>query len=203
MTIEEVQFPTDISYGATGGPEYSTDIVETFGGHEQRNVNWSAARASYDVSHGVKTKTQLDALIAFFRARRGRAVGFRFKDWSDYSVSAQNIGTGDGAETDFQLVKTYTSGSVTVSRTITKPVNGTVNIYLDAVLQGGGYTLDTTTGIVSFTVAPGVDVVVTSDFEFDVPVRFDTDSLDISLDAINSGELIGSWNNIPVIEVRT
>src|SRR5579885_2818058 len=136
MAFIEVQFPTDISYGSSGGPEYSTDIVETLGGYEQRNANWSSARAVYNVAHGVKTQAQLDALIAFFRARGGRADGFRFKDWTDYQASAQNIGTGDGNTKAFQLVKLYASGSVTATRTIAKPVAGTVAVYLNGVAQG-------------------------------------------------------------------
>ena len=196
----ETQFPTDIAYGATGGPEFSTDIVETFGGYEQRNINWSASRGRWDVSSGIKTLSQLETLIAFFRARQGKAVGFRFKDWSDYSVTAGNIGTGDNSETDFQLRKQYTSGSVTVNRAITKPVAGSYTIYVDAAEQTETthYTLDTATGIVSFVSAPADSAVITADFEFDVPVRFDTDSLGISIDTYQ----LGQWGNIPIVEIR-
>jgi uncharacterized protein (TIGR02217 family) len=198
-TIEEIQFPADISYGARGGPEFSTDIVELFSAKEQRNINWSQARARYSVSHGVKTPAQLDELIAFFRARQGRAIGFRFKDWTDYQAAGQNLGTGNGTVTQFQLVKKYTSGSVTVTRTISKPVNnGTLKIYLNAVLQGSGYSVNYTTGIVTFTVAPGAGVVVTADFEFDVPVRFDIDHLDPSIDDFGTR----SWEGITLVELK-
>src|SRR5688500_4642354 len=112
MAFIEIRFPTDISYGSGGGPEYSTDIVITQSGYEQRNANWAQARASYNVAHGVKTQAQLDTLIAFFRARKGRADGFRFKDWTDYQATGQALGTGDGVQTGFQLVKSYSSGSV-------------------------------------------------------------------------------------------
>ena len=94
MGFVEEQFPTDISYGSSGGPEFSTDIVTAQSGHEQRNSNWAEARARYNVAHGVKSQTQLDALIAFFRARKGRACGFRFKDWIDYKASNQLLGQG-------------------------------------------------------------------------------------------------------------
>lgn len=199
MSFVEVQFPADISYGSSGGPEYSTDIVETFSGHEQRNINWSQSRAKYNATHGVKTPEQLDELIQFFRARQGRAIGFRFKDWTDYQATAQNIGTGDSVETDFQMVKRYTNGSVTVTRTINKPVNNAqLKIYLDAVLQVSGYTVDFETGIVIFDTPPGVDVVITTDFEFDVPVRFDTDHLDATIDDFGTR----SWGDIPIVELR-
>jgi len=200
MAFVEVCFPTDIAYGSAGGPEYSTDIVITSGGYEQRNINWSQARAKYNVAHGVKTQAQLDALIAFFRARKGRADGFRFKDWSDYKVTAQVIGTGNGANKIFQLVKTYSSGGVNETRTIAKPVANTLKIYVNAVLKTAGtdYTLDSTAGKITFATAPASGAAVTADFEFDVPVRFDTDRLSATLDAYG----VNSWNDIPLVEVR-
>lgn len=194
----EVQFPTDISYGATGGPMFLTDIVTSLSGYEQRNAKWSQSRAKYNVASGVKTETQWQELIAFFRARMGKAVGFRFKDWSDYQGENEEIGTGDDSTTDFQLVKIYSSGSVAISRDISKPVSGTVNIYVDSVLQVSGVTVDTATGIITFDTAPATDEVITADFEFDVPVRFDTDELALSMDSFDAG----SWNSIPLIEVR-
>ena len=196
--FDEVQFPADISYGARGGPEFSTDIVEMFSGKEQRNINWSQARAKYSVSHGVKTPTQLDDLIAFFRVRQGRAIGFRFKDWTDYQAIGQNLGTGNGTITQFQLIKKYTS-ITTTTRTITKPVNnGAMKIYLNAVLQGSGFSVNYTTGIVTFTAAPGAGVIITADFEFDVPVRFDIDHLDPSIDDFGSR----SWEGITLVELK-
>lgn len=137
-------------------------------------------------------------MIAFFRARKGRAHGFRFKDWSDYQAAGQSIGTGDGSTTQFQLVKTYTSGGIAESRIIAKPVSGTVNIHKNAVLQTSGFSVSYATGIVSFSTAPANGTVITADFEFDVPVRFDTDRLTTSLDAYG----IGSWLDIPLVEVR-
>jgi uncharacterized protein (TIGR02217 family) len=198
MAFEEVRFPTDISYGSSGGPEYSTDIVEIASGFEQRNSNWVSARARYNVAHGVKTKTQLDALIAFFRARQGRAHGFRFKDWADFQANGELIGVGNGATTSFQLTKKYTSGSQTETRTIFKPVSGSVKIYKDAVLQTSGVVVNTTTGLVTFTTAPTSGINITADFEFDVPVRFDTDRLSSSLDQYGSH----SWYDIPLLEIR-
>lgn len=194
----EVQFPTDISYGATGGPMFLTDVVTTISGHEQRNSKWSQSRAKYNVASGVKTETQWQALIAFFRARRGKAVGFRFKDWSDYKVESVQIGVGDDSTTEFQLVKIYSSGPVAVSRDITKPVAGSVDIYVDSILQSSGVSVDTTTGVVTFSTPPTTDEVITADFEFDVPVRFDTDEMAVSMDSFDAG----NWSSIPLIEVR-
>jgi uncharacterized protein (TIGR02217 family) len=200
MTFAEIQFPADISYGATGGPTYSTDVVSMFSGHEQRNSNWKNSRSRYNIATGVKTEEQWQALIAFFRARRGKAIGFRFKDWSDYKAQNQQIGIGDGETAEFQLVKNYTSGNTIITREIKKPVDGTVKVHKSGNLRGAtaDYSVDYTTGIISFTEAPEARVIITADFEFDVPVRFDTDELQLSMDNFNSG----SWSSIPLIEVR-
>lgn len=196
MSFVESQFPSDISFGAQGGATFSTDIVATFGGHEKRNINWSEARGRWNVAHGVRTEAQYATLIAFFRARKGRAVGFRFKDWSDFEVTGGNIGTGTGSQTVFQLRKQYIDGGVTVNRTITKPVAGTVTAYVNG--SPTSVTVDTTTGEITFSSAPASGAVITADFEFDVPVRFDTDQMNLSLDSFQTG----GWNDIPVVELR-
>ncbi|PCJ29606.1 MAG: TIGR02217 family protein [Rickettsiales bacterium] len=195
----EAQFPAGISYGSKGGAMFSTDIVSTFSGHEQRNINWHQARARYDVASGVKTPEQWQELIAFFRTRRGRAVGFRYKDWSDYQGVNQHLGTGDGRKTIFQMVKHYVSGDAVYSRIINKPVcNDFCKIYIDSILYEDGINIDFTTGQVEFRGAPRIGEEITADFEFDVAVRFDTDHLDLSMDGFNTG----SWQNIPLIEIR-
>ncbi|ADZ72454.1 DUF2460 domain-containing protein [Polymorphum gilvum] len=196
--FHEVQFPPDISYGASGGPGYSTTVVTTVSGHERRNANWAAARGKWNVAHGLKKREQVAALIAFFRARKGRAYGFRFKDWTDYQAFAQVLGVGDGANKTFQLVRRYASGGEIESRIIAKPVPGTVKIYRDGVEAVTGWTVNTATGLVTFTTAPASGVQVTADFEFDVPVRFDSDQMDITIETYQ----LGSWGQIPVLEIR-
>ncbi len=193
MFFTEERFPEDISYGARGGPEFSTDIIISKNGYEQRNVNWSDARVRYDVSHGVKTKKQMLALISFFRARRGMGYGFRFKDWADYQAVNQQIGTGDGLNKEFQLIKNYLDSS----RVINKPVEGTVSIFWDDDKFTSEYVIDYTTGKVLFDTAPLTSCVIRADFEFDIPVRFNTDYLSISLDSTNTY----SWN-ISIIEIK-
>ncbi|MGE0252402.1 MAG: DUF2460 domain-containing protein [Dongiaceae bacterium] len=198
MAFHEVQFPNDIAYGATGGPEFATSVVATASGFEQRNINWSSARGRWDVASGLKKQTQLDTLVAFFRARKGRAHGFRFKDWTDYKTTAQALGTGNGTITTFQLIRTYSSGGATDVRTITKPVAGTVKVYLAGVQQMSGWSVNTTTGVITFTTAPGNNVAVSADYEFDVPVRFDTDRMAITIEQIN----LHQWSGIPIVEIR-
>jgi uncharacterized protein (TIGR02217 family) len=198
MTSSEARFPEDIAYGSAGGPVFSTSIVTNAGGYEKRGSHWQTARAVYNVAHGVKSKAQLDVLIAFFRARKGRAHAFRFKDWSDYQAVGQVIGVGNGTETSFQLVKTYVSGAEMDTRIITKPVAGTVAIYTSDTLQTSGVSIDIATGRVMFSSPPGNGIVIKADFEFDVPVRFETDQLVAQLD--NDG--LYSWSDIALVEVR-
>lgn len=198
MSFDEIQFPPDISYGSSGGPTYATDIVISASGYEQRNISWAQARARYNVAHGVKTKAQLEQLIAFFRARKGRAIGFRFKDWTDYTANAQILGTGNAARTSFQLVKRYNSGASEEVRVITKPVSGSVVVKVNGAVRTSGFTIDYTKGLVQFSVAPLTGQTVSADFAFDVPVRFDTDRLSATLDEYG----VHSWLDIALIEVR-
>ncbi|PPB79423.1 uncharacterized protein (TIGR02217 family) [Albidovulum inexpectatum] len=207
MAFHEVRFPDDISRGARGGPERRTQIVELASGDEERNASWANSRRRYDVAYGIRRADDLAAVVAFFEARNGRLYGFRFKDWADYksclpsqtpSATDQAIGTGDGTTTDFQLVKVYSSGSQTWTRAITKPVAGTVRIAIDGSAQASGWAVDTTTGLVTFNTAPASGAAITAGFEFEVPVRFDTDTLDVTLDL----ERLGSITSIPLLEIR-
>jgi uncharacterized protein (TIGR02217 family) len=209
--LETPRFPTDISFGSKGGPEYSTTVVKTTGGYEKRNSNWTYPLHKYDVSYGVKTNALYYALLKHFHAVAGKAHGFRYKDSADYKSCAPAdtpastdvlIGTGDASTTTFQLVKLYTSGSLTKTRKIAKPVALTVLVSLNGVTQGSGWSVDTATGIVTFVSPPGNGVLVKAGYEFDVPVRFDIDHLDLEGDAMAaSGELIMS-TAVPLVELR-
>jgi len=159
MAFHEVRFPDNISRGARGGPERRTQIVELASGDEERNASWANSRRRYDVAYGIRRADELAIVVAFFEARNGRLYGFRFKDWGDHksclpsgtpSPIDQVIGTGDGAATEFQLVKRYTSGAQSWTRTIAKPVAGTVRIALADVEQLSGWSVDTTIGVVTF-----------------------------------------------------
>jgi uncharacterized protein (TIGR02217 family) len=207
MAFHEVRFPDNISRGARGGPERRTQIVEMASGDEERNGWWADSRRRYDASYGIRKTDDLAAVTAFFEARRGRLYGFRWKDWADHksgmpsagtAVTDQPIGSGNGAATAFQLVKLYTSGAQSWTRTITKPVAGTISLALNGAPQITGWTVNTSTGVVSFAAAPAAGVAITAGFEFDVPVRFDTDTLDVTLDF----ERLGSITSISLIEVR-
>lgn len=194
--LETPRFPVDLSYGSSGGPTYSTTIAETFAGTEKRNINWVYPRHKYDASFATRTDATLYQLLSFFHVCQGRGHGFRFKDWNDYkSVSPKStvtnvdqiIGIGTGVLTTFQLTKTYLIGATTKTRIIKKPVSGTVVISLNNVAQPTGWSVDTTTGIVTFVTAPAVDVIVRAGYEFDVPVRFDSDELSGSIESFSTG----------------
>lgn len=174
----EIRFPEDISYGAAGGPVFSTDIVETNNVREFRNINWEEGRLEFNVSYGVRTEDQLHQLLSFFRARRGRAVGFRFKDWSDYKVTNQLIGVGDGKLQNYQLFKTYHSSNIYEIRKIYKPVLDTVKIYNENFVKE--CKIDYTNGIIELDKPLDHKEKLFADFEFDVPVRFDSDSFHYS-----------------------
>lgn len=177
MAFDNVRLPEQIEQGAQGGPEFQTTIVALGTGAEQRNVDWLAQRCSYDIGYGVQHKEDFAEIIKFFYARLGRARGFRFKDWTDFEAVDQQIGVGDGTNTIFQLRKNYTS-LVQYQRKITRPVSGTVSVRVDGVTAA--FSVNVNTGVVTMSVAPANGAVVTASFEFDVPVRFDSDKLDLN-----------------------
>lgn len=198
MSFHEIRFPELISYGSSGGPKFKTTIFISDSGYEQRNIDWSLAKAEYNVAHGIKSRAEMDELRAFFYARNGRAYGFRYKDWGDFTAVSQVIGIGNGVQTQFQMLKTYVSGSESYGRPLTKLVSGTFGTLL---VNGSpvGSTVNFNTGIITRTPAPTAGQVVSvSIVEFDVPVRFDTDHLDAEHDFWETQ----SWPNISLVEVR-
>lgn len=205
--FDEVRLPEYIERGAVGGPGFNTTVLRLFSGRERRNQNWEETKGSWDISYGITSSETLNDVVNFFYARRGRHRGFRFKDWSDFQVgdtftfdasTRQAIGTGDGMNTLYQVFKRYTDiGGATFDRPLKKLVNGTVKVYLDGVLQAAGYTVDNNTGIITFSIAPGMGVVVAVICEFDVPARFDSDKLPVRTDIFDSDAKV----SIPAINI--
>ena len=195
-SFREIQFPTDIAYGATGGPEFFTDIVVSSSGFEQRNMNWMQARCRYNLAPAINTKEQLDQLLAFFRLSQGRAMGFRFKDWIDYQLKRQQIAVADGKTSHFQLLRTYSYAGYQVVRKITKPVKNTVQVYCDNKIIA--IDVDYTNGQIKFKQPPTKDMRILVDAEFDVPVRFDIDRLVTSIESYG----VYSHQEIPLIELK-
>jgi uncharacterized protein (TIGR02217 family) len=208
--FHEVRFPLDISLRGRGGPERKTDIVMLGSGREQRNARWARSRRRYEAGYGVKTLAVLSVVIAFFEERRGRLYGFRWRDRSDYTSGVpgasvtpldQGIGQGDGTNAAFQLIKTYGASFAPYAREILKPVQGTVRVAVAGVetTAANDFTVDATTGMVTFTPMsiPPAGAAITAGYLFDVPVRFDTDYLEIDLAAFEAGEI----PKIPLIEL--
>ncbi|OYX44351.1 MAG: glycoside hydrolase family 24 [Rhodobacterales bacterium 32-67-9] len=209
MAFHEVRFPANLSFGSVGGPERRTEVVALTNGFEERNTPWAQSRRRYDAGVSLRSLDDIGELIAFFEARQGQLSGFRWKDWADFksgrasaavAYDDQPIGIGDGVTTDYQLIKTYASGAEAQVRVIAKPVAGTVRVGLqgDELAEGVHYTVNTTTGVVRFASAPAVDERITAGYEFDVPVRFDTDRIQVSVASFQAGDV----PQVPVVEVR-
>jgi uncharacterized protein (TIGR02217 family) len=207
--FHEVRFPTGIALGATGGPERRTEVVTLSTGHEERNSRWADSRRRYNAGYGIRSLDDIHAAIAFFEERRGRLYGFRWRDFLDWKSCApggtpspldQHLGLGDGEATDFRLAKTYGSVHAPYRREIRKPVAGSVRVAVDGgeIAEGSGWTCDATAGLIVFAEPPAESATITAGFEFDVPVRFDTDRLEINLGTFHAGEI----PSIPLTEIR-
>jgi uncharacterized protein (TIGR02217 family) len=187
--FHEVRLPLALAFGVSGGPERATDVARLASGAESRNARWAGSRRRWDAGGAVVTADAAHELVAFFEARRGRMYGFRFRDPVDWKSCApsqaiaatdQPLGTGDGARAAFQLAKRYGSGETAWERAIAKPVTGTVIVAVNGAVTGA-VTADATTGVVTFVTPPATGAVLTAGFEFDVPVRFDADRLEVAL----------------------
>ena len=201
--FDDVLFPIEIGQEASVAPNFSTNVVTSASGFEARNVNWAQARLRFDAGPGVRGDAEMELLLSFFRARRGPAAAFRFRDPYDNSSNGmtgipaatdQAIGTGDGSTDGFALVKTYGTGE---QRRITRPVAGSVRVALDGAELATGWTLEDQ-GVIRFDVPPASGAAVTAGFLFDVPVRFANDQIEVS----RSTFLAGEAPSVPLIEVR-
>jgi uncharacterized protein (TIGR02217 family) len=201
--FDDVSFPLEIGQDASVSPTFSTNVVTSASGYESRNANWTQARLRFDAGPGVRGEPELETLLAFFRARRGPAIGFRFCDPFDNSSNGmtglptaadQPIGTGDGTADRFELVKDYGTGE---QRRITRPVAGSVRVAVNGVEQTAGWLLGDK-GIVEFTAPPAVGATITAGFLFEVPVRFAEDRIEVN----RSTFLAGEAPSVPLIEVR-
>lgn len=209
MGFHDIRFPANLSFGSVGGPERRTEIVTLANGFEERNTPWAHSRRRYDAGVSLRSLDDVEALIAFYEARRGQLFGFRWKDWSDFrsclpskvpSAVDQAIGLGDGERLNFTLSKTYQSGEQSYTRPIVKPVLGTVLVAIDGdpKVETLEFSVDITTGVITFPTPPDPGVRITAGFEFDVPVRFDTDRIQTSVASFKAGDV----PNVPVLELR-
>jgi uncharacterized protein (TIGR02217 family) len=210
-SFHEVLFPLDIALKSAAGPQRKTDIVVLGSGREERNARWANSRRRYDAGYGVKTFEALSEVVAFFEERRGMLYGFRWRDRLDQLSAVpgaaitpldQQIGIGDGATASFPLIKTYGAAFAPYQRAIVKPVAGSVRAAVNGieVAAGTAFVCDSATGIVTFLPGhiPAAAAGVSAGYQFDVPVRFDTDYLEFDLSAFAAGAI----PKIPLVEIR-
>lgn len=199
--FHEVRLPLTLAFGAQGGPERRTEVVALASGGEARNAVWSGSRRRWDLSGAITKLDELHDLVSFFEARLGRLHGFRFRDVVDdrsarvgevVSASDQVLGLGDGEREVFDLVKHYGDSA----RRIHKPVAGSVRVAVDGA-EIGDVVVSSVSGTVRFSAPPAEGTLVTAGFLFDVPVRFDTDRLDTSLEAFGAGRAA----QVPIVEL--
>lgn len=209
-SFHDVRFPIAVSFGATGGPERRNEIVGLTSGREKRNARFSQSRHHYDAGTGVRSLADLHDVLTFFEARRGSLHAFRFRDPFDMkscrpdevpSAYDQIQGAGDGERDRFKLVKRYGVGGDAYLRSISLPMPGTLKVAVDGtVLASADFSFDGEAGEIVFspTAIPASGVEVTAGYEFDVPVRFDTERMSLSLTAFKAGQI----PSIPLIEVQ-
>lgn len=204
MAFHDVSFPPRIAEGAEGGPEFSTSVVTSSGGREQRIGNWAIGRGRWNVGTGLQNAADYATLLAFFRARQGKLHSFRFRDWSDYALPRQAIGATNGTLATWQVFKRYTSGGINADRPLTKLVSGTVRCWVAGVERtiGAGtsqFQVNLATGVITLgaTLAALSAQAIEAQAEFDVPCRFDVDALSLRLNAFE----IGEWPDVPIVEL--
>lgn len=208
MAFHEVRLPVRLAFGSTGGVERRTEIVTLGSGFERRSTPWAQGRRRYLIGANLRSVDDMAVLTSFFEARRGRLYAFRFRDFADCKSCApgapvgpsdQTLGEGDGTRTVFQLVKRYGGGEDAQERRITKPVEGTVRIAINGLeLESGAFAVDPATGAVTLDEPAGAGAAVTAGFEFDTPVRFDADRIEVTLESFDAGRMAA----VPLIEVR-
>ena len=206
QAFDDIVFPLAIGREASVSPAFSTQIVESVSGHERRSSDWADARLSFDAGPGVRSEADMARLIAFFRARRGAARGFRFTDPYDDRSGApgaapspidQRLGTGDGVRAEFPLTRHYGESGDAQVRRITRPVTGSIRVAADGVEMTDGWR-HAGMGVIAFDTAPAAGAVLTAGFRFDVPVRFAEDRLDINRATFAAGEA----PSVPLVEIR-
>lgn len=204
MAFHDTRLPEEVEQGAQGGPGFNTTVLSLSSGFEKRNINWERTRGRWDIAYGIREKVDQESVLAFFYARQGRANTFRFKDWTDYEIGdslntvPQEIGTADGVLSQFQIFRRYASGLQTFNRAVTRPVSPTVRVFFGTTEQLSGFTVDYTTGVITFGTAPAAATSIRVICEFDVPVRFDTDQLDMRAFVTGNFDI----PSISIIEVR-
>lgn len=206
MAFHEVSLPARLAFGSTGGVERRTEIVTLGSGSERRSTPWADGRRRYLIGAQLRSLDDMAALTAFFEARMGRLSGFRFKDFADFKSCPpgavvgpldQELGVGDGEQRAFQLIKRYGGEDGAYIRRIAKPVRPSVRVAVDGA-ETTAFGIDASIGQVVFPAPPEDGAKVTAGFEFDTPVRFDSDRIEVTLESFEAGRVTA----IPLIEIK-
>lgn len=203
--LETPRFDVNISYGSSGGSGFNTTVFEGHGGVEQRGINWATTKGKWNVAQGIRTAADMQGIKDLFMVVYGKAIGFRFKDWGDFQMTLEEATPiANGVNNTFKMQRTYTAGALSYIRRVFKPVSGTIHVFDNGVERtlGAGASqvnIDYTTGIMTFgaSIIPVNTHIITVTGEFDLPVRFDTDDLNITQDSFDTE----TWNNIPLVEL--
>lgn len=202
INFHDVQFPTDVSYGSRGGPEFKTQIYTAYHGNEKRNIEWSQPLMRFNVAYGIKTTTQMRTVIDFYNARGGRANAFRYKNWQNYNIVSGPIAPTDGSSQRFPLYKFFGLNGFRTYKRLYKIVPGSVkDVGVAApgnLVEGTDYIIDYELGEIAINTVPAFGVGIFGSLEFDEPVRFDVDNLDILIEAYNNNSL----TDLPLVGVR-
>jgi len=205
QAFDDISYPLALGRDASVTPEFSTIVATTASGHERRNSLWADARLRFDVGSGVRSEADLGTLLAFFRARRGAARGFRLCDPTDNSsngmtgtptMNDQLLGSGDGQRANFPLLKRYGTGDAVQERRITRPIAASLLVSVNGAVATG-WTLQPG-GVISFAQPPAAGATIRAGFRFDVPVRFAEDRLEVAGVNFAAGEA----PSVPLIELR-
>ena len=186
-----------VSLQTVGGRQFNTTIVSTSAGFERRNINWSQSRGRWEFGERVLLQSELDALVNFFETVAGRAVGFRFKDWSDFKCThSTGVLQATSDPLVFELFKRY---GTRVKR-IFKPVSCQVNVNSIPT----SVIFNANAGTVQFAVAPEAGATLTWAGEFDLPARFDVDQLQSRFEAFDedSQETAHYLFSLPVVVLK-
>lgn len=186
------------NYGATFGPRYSTAVSTQSDGKEYRRALWDQPLIYATIGDRQVDSADLSYLLQFHEQSMGAFRGFRLRDWTDYRVvegQGSLWGNGQGA---FQMYKKYSFGGVETYRPLTKIVAGTTKLFANGVEQGGGWSVDNGTGVIS----TGIGGTLTFTCEFDVPVRFEQDKIDFTFLADNGTEKIFQLAPVNCTEIR-
>lgn len=171
MAFIEARLLDRVSYGFQIGPQFLVNIKSLVNGNEKRQKKWDLFKWRGVAPYSRIRPVDHQALLGAFLSAGGPTDGFRVKNWMDWKVVNQAIGVAPSGSTPVQLIRTYDLfGGITYTRTVRKPVAGTVVMRQAGIVKAG--TFSTSTGLFTPTTAWTPGDLLEADFEYDIPMRF-------------------------------